>query len=63
MELNQDEIRLKTIKAKKMMLLFCLLSISMTFAGDIVSEAGKACFQNCNTAGNLKELLYKGSFS
>ncbi|MAR26480.1 MAG: cytochrome oxidase subunit III [Flavobacteriales bacterium] len=33
MELNQDEIRLKTIKAKKMMLLFCLLSISMTFAG------------------------------
>ena len=33
MELNHDEIRLKTIKAKKMMLLFCLLSISMTFAG------------------------------
>ena len=33
MELNQDEIRLKIIKAKKMMLLFCLLSISMTFAG------------------------------
>ena len=33
MELNQDEIRVKTIKAKKMMLLFCLLSITMTFAG------------------------------
>ena len=33
MELNQDEVRLKIIKAKKMMLLFCLLSISMTFAG------------------------------
>lgn len=33
MELNQGEIRSKTIKAKKMMLLFCLLSISMTFAG------------------------------
>ena len=33
MELSQDEIRLKTIKAKKMMLLFSMLSISMTFAG------------------------------
>ena len=33
MELNQDEISVKTIKAKKMMLLFCLLSITMTFAG------------------------------
>jgi|TARA_B100001996_G_scaffold381438_1_gene370862 cytochrome c oxidase subunit 3 len=33
MELSQDEIRLKTIKAKKMMLLFSMLSIAMTFAG------------------------------
>jgi cytochrome c oxidase subunit 3 len=33
MELNEKEIRLKTIKAKKMMLLFSLLSIAMTFAG------------------------------
>ena len=33
MELNEKEIRLKTIKAKKMMLLFSMLSIAMTFAG------------------------------
>ena len=33
MDLSQDENRLKTIKAKKMMLLFSMLSISMTFAG------------------------------
>ncbi len=33
MELNGNEIRLKTIKAKKMMLLFSMLSIAMTFAG------------------------------
>ena len=33
MELNQEEIRIKTIKAKKMMLLFSMLSIAMTFAG------------------------------
>ena len=33
MELNEQEIRLKTIKAKKMMLLFSMLSIAMTFAG------------------------------
>ena len=33
MELNEQEIRLKTIKAKKMMLLFSMLSIPMTFAG------------------------------
>ena len=33
MELNEKEIRLKTIKAKKMMLLFSILSIAMTFAG------------------------------
>ena len=33
MELSQDELRLKTIKAKKMMLLFSMLSIAMTFAG------------------------------
>ena len=33
MELGQDKIRLKTIKAKKMMLLFSMLSIAMTFAG------------------------------
>ena len=30
---TEDEIRLKTIKAKKMMLLFSMLSIAMTFAG------------------------------
>ncbi len=33
MDLNGNEIRLKTIKAKKMMLLFSMLSIAMTFAG------------------------------
>ena len=33
MDLNENEIRLKTIKAKKMMLLFSMLSIAMTFAG------------------------------
>lgn len=33
MELSGNEIRLKTIKAKKMMLLFSMLSIAMTFAG------------------------------
>jgi len=33
MELNSDEIKIKTIKAKKMMLLFSMLSIAMTFAG------------------------------
>ena len=33
MDLNEKEIRLKTIKAKKMMLLFSMLSIAMTFAG------------------------------
>ena len=33
MELNEQEIRLKTKKAKKMMLLFSMLSIAMTFAG------------------------------
>ena len=33
MELNQEEIRIKTIKAKKMMLLFSMLSIAMPFAG------------------------------
>ena len=33
MELNQVEIRVKTIKAKIMMLLFSMLSIAMTFAG------------------------------
>ncbi len=33
MDLNEKEIRLKTIKAKKMMLLFSMLSITMTFAG------------------------------
>ena len=33
MELSQEELRLKTIKAKKMMLLFSMLSIAMTFAG------------------------------
>lgn len=33
MDLSQDEIRLKKIKAKKMMLLFSMLSIAMTFAG------------------------------
>ena len=30
---NENEIRLKRIKAKKMMLLFSMLSIAMTFAG------------------------------
>ena len=33
MDLSQGENRLKTIKAKKMMLLFSMLSISMSFAG------------------------------
>ena len=33
MVLNENEIRLKTIKANKMMLLFSMLSIAMTFAG------------------------------
>jgi cytochrome c oxidase subunit 3 len=33
MDLNENKIRLKTIKAKKMMLLFSMLSIAMTFAG------------------------------
>ena len=33
MDLEKNELRLKTIKAKKMMLLFSLLSIAMTFAG------------------------------
>ena len=33
MDLDKNELHLKTIKAKKMMLLFSLLSIAMTFAG------------------------------
>ena len=33
MNLNAQDDSLKTIKAKKMMLLFSMLSIAMTFAG------------------------------